>query len=144
MNDQVTRAKPRRRVHDVALKRELVARSLQPGASVSAIALEAGLLFGLLYNVTRSLWLCMGVHAAWNMAQGPFYGIPVSGFEQHGLLASHMQGPEWLTGGAFGAEASVAALCICSMATAVCLAVAIRRGTLVPPPWRRVPQAPVV
>ncbi|SDF90353.1 type II CAAX endopeptidase family protein [Dyella sp. 333MFSha] len=118
-----------------------------PGAtawSAIAIALEAGLLFGLLYNVTRSLWLCMGVHAAWNMAQGPFYGIPVSGFEQHGLLASHMQGPEWLTGGAFGAEASVAALCICSMATAVCLAVAIRRGTLVPPPWRRVPQAPVV
>jgi len=105
--------------------------------SVLAIALEAGLLFGLLYHLTRSLWVCMGAHAAWNIAQGPLYGIPVSGFEQRGLLASHLQGPNWLTGGAFGAEASIVALCICSIATAVCLAVAVRRGSLVPPPWRR-------
>lgn len=105
--------------------------------SALAIALEAGLLFGLLYHLTRSLWVCMGAHAAWNVAQGPFYGIPVSGFEQRGLLASHMQGPDWLTGGAFGAEASVVALCICSLVTSVCLAVAVRRGSLVPPPWLR-------
>ncbi|HVI56424.1 MAG TPA: type II CAAX endopeptidase family protein [Luteibacter sp.] len=105
--------------------------------SALAIALEAGLLFGLLYHVTRSLWICMGAHAAWNIAQGPVYGIPVSGFEQRGLLASHMQGPDWLTGGAFGAEASVVALCICSLVTSVCLAVAVRRGSLVPPPWGR-------
>jgi membrane protease YdiL (CAAX protease family) len=105
--------------------------------SALAIALEAGLLFGLLYHVTRSLWACMGAHAAWNIAQGPFYGIPVSGFEQRGLLASHMQGPDWLTGGPFGAEASVVALGICSIVTAACLAVAVRRGSLVPPPWRR-------
>ena len=105
--------------------------------SALAIALEAGLLFGLLYHLTRSLWVCMGAHAAWNVAQGPFYGIPVSGFQQRGLLASHTQGPDWLTGGAFGAEASVVALCICSLVTSVCLAVAVRRGSLVPPPWLR-------
>lgn len=105
--------------------------------SALAIALEAGLLFGLLYHVTRSLWVCMGAHAAWNVAQGPFYGIPVSGFEQRGLLASHMQGPDWLTGGAFGAEASVVALGLCSVATAVCLAIAARRGSLLAPSWRR-------
>lgn len=105
--------------------------------SALAIALEAGLLFGLLYHVTRSLWVCMGAHAAWNVAQGPVYGIPVSGFEQHGLLASHMQGPDWVTGGAFGAEASVVALGLCSVVTAGCLAIAMRRGTLVSPFWRR-------
>jgi membrane protease YdiL (CAAX protease family) len=105
--------------------------------SALAIALEAGLLFGLIYHVTRSLWLCMGVHAAWNVAQGPFYGIPVSGFEQKGWLASTMQGPDWLTGGEFGAEASVVALCICSTLTAVLLGIALRRGSLVPPFWAR-------
>jgi membrane protease YdiL (CAAX protease family) len=105
--------------------------------SMLAIAIEAGLLFGLLYHVTRSLWICMGVHAAWNVAQGPVYGIPVSGFSQHGLIASHMRGPDWLTGGAFGAEASVVALGLCSMLTAACLAIAMSRGTLVPPFWRR-------
>ena len=105
--------------------------------SALAIALEAGLLFGLLYHVTRSLWVCMGAHAAWNVAQGPFYGIPVSGFEQRGFLASHMQGPDWLTGGAFGAEASVVALGLCSVATAACLAIAVRHGSLLAPSWRR-------
>lgn len=105
--------------------------------SAVAIAIEAGLLIGLLFHVTRSLWACMGAHAAWNVTQGPFYGIPVSGFEQHGLLASHMQGPDWLTGGAFGVEASVVTVGICSMVTAGFLALAMRRGSLVPPPWRR-------
>ncbi|MGE7138077.1 CPBP family intramembrane glutamic endopeptidase [Luteibacter sp. NPDC031894] len=105
--------------------------------SALSIALEAGLLFGLLFHVTRSLWVCMGAHAAWNVAQGPLYGIPVSGFEQKGLLAAHMQGPDWLTGGAFGAEASVVALALCSIATAGCLAIAVRRGSLVAPSWRR-------
>lgn len=106
--------------------------------SAIAIAIEAGLLFGLLFHVTRSLWVCMGAHAAWNVAQGPVYGIPVSGFEQRGLLASHMRGPGWFTGGAFGAEASIVALCICLAVTFVCLAVAVRRGSLRPSPWQRV------
>ncbi|MDY1548216.1 CPBP family intramembrane glutamic endopeptidase [Luteibacter sahnii] len=105
--------------------------------SALAIALEAGLFFGLLFHVTRSLWVCMGAHAAWNVAQGPLYGIPVSGFDQHGLLASHLQGPVWLTGGAFGVEASVVTLALGSTLTATCLAVAVSRRSLVPPFWRR-------
>ncbi|MDF3980882.1 CPBP family intramembrane metalloprotease [Luteibacter sp. PPL201] len=105
--------------------------------SALAIALEAGLFFGLLFHVTRSLWVCMGAHAAWNVAQGPLYGIPVSGFDQHGLLASHLQGPVWLTGGAFGVEASVVTLALGSTLTAACLAVAVSRRSLVPPFWRR-------
>lgn len=47
-----------------------------PGATLwssATIAIEAGLLFGLLYHVTRSLYLCMGVHAAWNFMQGTVY-----------------------------------------------------------------------
>ncbi|MBB3225815.1 hypothetical protein FHW69_000405 [Luteibacter sp. Sphag1AF] len=104
--------------------------------SAIAIALEAGLLFGLVYHVTRSLWICMGLHAAWNVSQGPFYGISVSGFDQRGLLDSHMQGPDWITGGAFGAEASVVALAVCSIVIAGCLAIAVRRHSIVPPFWR--------
>ncbi|KAF1004224.1 MAG: hypothetical protein GAK28_04085 [Luteibacter sp.] len=102
-----------------------------------AIAIEAGLLIGLLFHLTRSLWACIGAHAAWNLTQGLVYGIPVSGFEQRGLLASHMEGPNWVTGGAFGVEASVVSVGICSMVTALFLSLALRRGSLVPPPWRR-------
>jgi membrane protease YdiL (CAAX protease family) len=102
-----------------------------------AIAIEAGLLFGLLYHLTRSLPLCMGLHAAWNFAQGTIYGIPVSGLDADGWLVSRRTGPDWLSGGAFGAEASVVALALCSLCSLGLLVVACRRGTLVRPYWRR-------
>lgn len=116
-----------------------------PGATLwagAAIAIEAGILFGLLYLVTRSLWICMGLHAAWNFMQGTVYGIPVSGTHADGWLVSTRSGPDWLSGGVFGAEASVVALCLCLLASAALLAVALRRGLIVPPGWRRRPQAP--
>ncbi|MEI7037556.1 type II CAAX endopeptidase family protein [Fulvimonas yonginensis] len=111
-----------------------------PGATVwagLAIAIEAGLLLGLLYLVTRSLWVCMGLHAAWNFMQGTVYGIPVSGTRADGWLVSTRTGPDWLSGGVFGAEASVVALLLCSLVSAALLAVALRRHRLVPPFWRR-------
>ncbi len=111
-----------------------------PGATLwssAAIAIEAGLLFGMVYHVTRSLPVCMGLHAAWNFAQGTIYGIPVSGTPADGWLVSTRSGPDWLTGGAFGAEASVIALALCSLGTLGLLAVARRRGSIVPPVWRR-------
>ncbi len=111
-----------------------------PGATLwssAAIAIEAGLLFGLLYHVTRSLYLCMGVHAAWNFSQGTVYGIPVSGIRADGWLISSRSGPDWLSGGVFGAEASVVALIACSLCTLGLLIIAIRRGSIVKPSWLR-------
>ena len=116
------------------------AHAANPGAtawSSSAIAIEAGLLFGLLYHVTRSLPICMGLHAAWNFCQGTVYGIPVSGLKADGWLVSTRTGPDWLSGGVFGAEASVVALTLCSLCSIALLIVALKRHTLVPPSWRR-------
>lgn len=111
-----------------------------PGATLwssAAIAIEAGLLFGMLYHVTRSLSLCMGLHAAWNFAQGTIYGVPVSGLKADGWLVSTRTGPDWLSGGVFGAEASVIALGLCSLCTLGLLIVALRRGSIVPcRPWQ--------
>lgn len=111
-----------------------------PGAtawSSAAIAIEAGLLFALLYHLTRSLWPCIGLHAAWNFAQGTIYGIPVSGTHADGWLVSSRSGPDWLSGGAFGAEASVVALGLCSLCSVALLMVAWRRRLFVPPCWQR-------
>jgi transposase len=53
MSKQDTAARRSRRVHSAAFKRELVARSLTPGASVSALALEAGVNANLLFKWRR-------------------------------------------------------------------------------------------
>ncbi len=118
-----------------------VAHIANPGATLwssAAIAIEAGLLFGMLYHVTRSLPICMGLHAAWNFAQGTIYGVPVSGTKADGWLVSTRSGPDWLSGGVFGAEASVIALTLCSLCTLALVLVALRRGSIVPcRPWQR-------
>lgn len=89
-------------------------------------------MLALLYHVTRSLWACVGLHASWNFMQGTVYGIPVSGGAADGWLVSYRTGPSWLSGGAFGAEASVVALLVCSVFTAALVTVALRRGSIVP------------
>lgn len=117
-----------------------IAHIANPNATLwssAAIAIEAGILLALVYLVARSLWACIGLHAAWNIAQGTIYGIPVSGTHADGWLVSSRSGPDWLSGGAFGAEASVAALALCSLCSIALLLVAWRRRLFVPPYWRR-------
>jgi transposase len=53
MSKQDTQARPTRRRHAAAFKRELVERSLQPGASVSGIALENGMNANVLFRWRR-------------------------------------------------------------------------------------------
>lgn len=102
-----------------------------------AIALEAGLLLGMAYVWTRSLWFVMGLHAAWNFTQGPLLGIPVSGLKIDGLLTARTSGPELLSGGAFGAEASILTLVLCVGVAAWFTRRAIAEGKIVRPSWSR-------
>ena len=116
------------------------AHAMNPGATVwscIAIAIEAGLLLGLLFTVTRSLYMCMGLHAGWNFLQGSVLGIPVSGTAPHGLLVATLSGPRWLSGGAFGAEASVVSVLLLGAASCALAVIAMRRGLIKPPFWRR-------
>lgn len=83
----------------------------QPNAtwwSSAAIAIEAGLLLGAAYKWSGTLWLPIGIHWAWNFCQGNVFGFPVSGSDAGvSLIQSAVEGPELLTGGLFGAEASI-------------------------------------
>lgn len=81
-----------------------------PNASAMAavaIGLEAGAALGGLYLLTRRLWAPVAMHFSWNWLLGPVMGVPVSGTASPSLLQTRIEGPEWLTGGAFGAEGSV-------------------------------------
>ena len=111
-----------------------------PGATWVAsawIALEAGILLGGAYMLTRSLWMPIGVHAAWNFTQGEIYDVPVSGLDQHGLVEAELSGPQILTGGPFGLEASVIALAIATAAGLWLIILAVRHQKLVEPWWIR-------
>jgi membrane protease YdiL (CAAX protease family) len=103
-----------------------------------AITIEAGLLLAAAYMLTRRLWLSIGFHIAWNFTQGGIFSGAVSGaFEQPGLFKAVIEGPELLTGGKFGMEATIVALLIGATAGLVMLVMAVRRGNIVPPFWRR-------
>ena len=113
---------------------------MNPNASLLAavaISIEAGILLGALYMLTRRLWMAIGLHMAWNFTQGGIYGIPVSGLEVEGLLFNTMQGPPLLTGGAFGAEASLPAIVICTSLGLWVLYRAHRKGRFVAASWHR-------
>jgi len=104
--------------------------------SALAIALEAGVLLGAAYMITRRLWLPIGLHAAWNFTQSGVFVAPVSGMTTHGLFVAKLSGPAWATGGAFGPEASLPALLVAMSGVGLVIYVA-RTGRLVQPIWRR-------
>ncbi len=103
----------------------------------AAIALEAGIMLAAIYLITRRLWAAIGLHAAWNFAQGGIYGIPVSGGQMDGVLRPDIRGSDLLTGGAFGAEASLPAIIVATAFGLVLLVIAYRRGQFIPPLWAR-------
>ena len=103
-----------------------------------AIALEAGILLGACYLLTRRLWLAIGVHIAWNFVQGGIFGSDISGIGTgRGLIEARFTGPDLLTGGAMGVEGSIVAVLLCTTAGLAVLVAVHRRGLIVPPCWRR-------
>jgi uncharacterized protein len=108
-----------------------------PGTVALAAALQSGLLFAAMYMVTRRLWAAIGLHAGVLIAQAELYG-------GNGLLTSRLAGPEWLTGGQGGADASLPGLVLTALLVAALVATAIRRGRIVRPIWRRGRSVPAV
>lgn len=105
------------------------AHMLNPGASLwsgFAITVEAGVLIGAAFVWRRNLWFVIGLHFAWNTIQSLF-GIPVSGHRNPGLFVTETHGADWLTGGAFGMEASVVTVAI-SVVLSAMMVVAARRA----------------
>lgn len=111
-----------------------------PGATVlssAAIALEAGLLLGGAYMLTRNLWLAIGLHFGWNFTQGYLWDVAVSGMGGDGLVDAHPAGNVLVSGGAFGIEASVVALALVPLVGLWFVVLAARRGNIVRPWWVR-------
>lgn len=102
-----------------------------PGDHVSllglAVTAAAGAGLAAAYLLTRRLWLPIGLHFAWNFLFDGVLSIPVSGHAPHGWLQMQLQGPEWLSGGAYGIEASVVSLIVWTLFAGLMLRRSMRR-----------------
>ncbi len=106
--------------------------------SAFAITIEAGLLLGVSYVVTRNLWMPILLHFSWNFAEGGIYGANLSGnILSKTLISARFSGSEWITGGAFGPENSVQAIVLGFIAAAIIFMVAYKQKKLIKPYWRR-------
>jgi membrane protease YdiL (CAAX protease family) len=114
---------------------------LNPAATLTGalfISIEAGLLLAAAYMVTRRLWMSIGFHMSWNYTQSAvFSGIVSGGVSEPGLIKPVIKGPDFLTGGSFGLESSVVAFVFCTTTGVALLIMAVRRGNIVPPFWKR-------
>jgi membrane protease YdiL (CAAX protease family) len=88
-----------------------------PGATLWGLinTVAIGILLAVTYLRTGALWLPWGIHFAWNATLGLALGLPVSGLRLFNVAAhATAQGPNWLTGGSYGIEASApGAIAIC-------------------------------
>ena len=101
-----------------------------------AIAVVAGVFFAAAFMLTRRLWLSIGLHVGWNFTLGFAFSIAVSGHPGKGFIFGELSGPSWLTGGAYGLEASVLTLLTLLLVGGWLLQGAARRGHWVS--WRAV------
>ncbi len=93
--------------------------------NASAIGLVNTILIGavlaIAYLRTRMLWLPFGIHWGWNATLGAVIGLPVSGVDMSVAIHTRAEGPAWITGGAYGPEASIG----CTIAIALLLMVIV-------------------
>jgi len=66
-----------------------------------------GFTFALMFIRRGSIWMPIGLHFIWNFLQGSVYGSLVSGADVRPLVELTANGPDWLTGGAFGFEGGI-------------------------------------
>ena len=108
-----------------------LAHSGNPGANLAGFtytAVNGALLAGLVIR-TGSLWLACGYHAGWNLAALTLLGLRDSGVTAPGsFLNTTLSGPDWLSGGAYGFEASV----ITGVAEAILLGILLLSTTHLP------------
>ncbi len=66
-----------------------------------------GILFAIIFLKYDNIWICGGIHTAWNFLLGPIFGLNVSGEATYSLLKFSAASPNIFNGGTFGPESGL-------------------------------------
>jgi len=111
-------------------------------ASLSIVNMGlAHLLYVLCFLRTRSLWLGIGIHTAWNFFLAFFFGMPISGLPTDAVVFRTQMGHSLLFGNEFGPEAGLVVTGVLALATALTWILLPQRRPV--PSLIDVPAAPV-
>lgn len=80
-----------------------------------------GTLFAMIFLKYDNIWICGGIHTAWNFLLGPIFGLNVSGSATQSLLKFTTASPNIFNGGTFGPEASLIVSFVVIVAIAIVL-----------------------
>ncbi|HTB26522.1 MAG TPA: CPBP family intramembrane glutamic endopeptidase [Puia sp.] len=101
--------------------------------SVLSTSINAGLLLPAAYVFSRSLWLPIFMHFAWDFTEPGIYGAINPGISiTKSLFDSKISGPRLITGGPLGPQNSIQALIICLVLGIIFLRLAKMKGNVIP------------
>lgn len=91
---------------------------------------------GLMYTLTKRLWLPFAFHLGWNFAQ-PFYGSNLSGEQTPHIFNAVFKGRPLVIGSEFGIEDSIYSLSFLVLLCGLLIYLSITKGKIVHPLKRR-------
>ena len=95
-------------------------------------------MLGAAYAATQSLWVPIGLHIGWNFTESSIFSMTISGNNvSTGLIRGSLNGPQILTGGQFGPEASIVAVIVCLTAALYYIRRIVMRHGVELPVWMR-------
>jgi membrane protease YdiL (CAAX protease family) len=112
-----------------------------PGATIIsaiAVSMHAAFLLGPTYIYTRSLWVPIGIHFAWDFSYAALYGASIEGYTMDdSLLNTSTNGSDLLTGGYFGPQGSIQAAALCFLAGILFLNLSRRHNRIIQPSFKK-------
>lgn len=104
--------------------------------SISLI-IVGGVFYTAAFMYTRRIWFPFGIHMGWNYFQSGIFSMPNSGTTYDGFVTTKVSGPEAITGGNFGIEASYVTIFLCLMVGVWLVVISYKAGQFTQPLWKR-------
>jgi hypothetical protein len=106
-----------------------------PLAAQLSIMLSGGVVLGAAYAATGRLWLPIGLHWGFDFTEDKVFGAPTPGHIGSGLIVGQVSGPNILTGGVWGVDASIVTIVLCFAIAIYLLWRTLRLHRIEPPIW---------